>query len=97
MRKIAVFPKARPLIAIGGNMTETNKIKLGDTVTVHYQAGEGTNNPARKLDGQQFIVKRRQVISARPANRVYYELYGAVSEMGVPYGFLEEELIKLED
>ena len=71
------------------------KIKVGDPVMVRYPANEQTNNVARKLDGQEFVVKRRRVICTRPANRVYYELYGAVSEFGIPYGFLEDELIKL--
>lgn len=78
-------------------MTEAIRINPGDPVVVHYPKGEKTNNPATKYNGEQFIVKRRRVICTRPANRVYYELYGAVSDMGVPYGFLEEELIKVED
>jgi len=72
-----------------------DKIREGDLVLVCYPMNEQVNNPAKKLDGQQFVVKRRQVICTRPANRVYYELYGAESEFGIPYGFLEDELIKL--
>jgi hypothetical protein len=73
----------------------SGKIKPGDLVLVAYPQNEQTNNVARKLDGLQFIVKRKKTICTRPANRVYYELYGAVSDLGVPYAFLDDELIRL--
>lgn len=38
-------------------MATIGKIKLGDTVMVSYSTGEQTNNPARKLNGQEFVVK----------------------------------------
>ena len=74
------------------------KIKLGDTVMVSYNAGEQTNNPARKLNGQEFVVKAvHRVAESKNSSvtRAYYELFGAVSSRGVPYAFLEDELIKL--
>ena len=70
-------------------------IKPGDLVIVNYPMHEQTSNPARRLNGEQFVVKKRKVICTRPANRVYFELYGAKSKAGVPYAFLEEELIKI--
>ena len=76
-------------------MIDDNRIKVGDTVLVRYPMNEQTNNVANKFDGQEFVVKRKKVITTRPANRVYFELYGAVSKYGVPYAFLEDELIKL--
>jgi len=75
----------------------SGKIKSGDLVMIAYPVHEQTNNPAKKLDGQQFVVKRKKTICTRPANRVYYELYGAVSDMGVPYAFLDDELIRLKE
>ena len=74
---------------------DRKSIKPGDLVLVSYPMNEQTNNPARKLDGEQFVVKKRKVICTRPANRVYFELYGAKSKAGVPYAFLDDELIKL--
>ena len=74
------------------------EIKPGDLVLVSYPPSEKTNNPAHKLDGQQFVVKKKCVIKSRKnqrISRVYYELYDANSKAGVPYGFLEDELIKL--
>lgn len=73
-------------------------IRIGDNVIVSYPIGEQTNNPARKLDGQEFTVKSKHQIVGHKNTRVskhYFELYGAVSEFGVHYGFLEDELIKL--
>ena len=73
-------------------------IRIGDTVMVSYPMNEQTNNPARKLDGQEFTVKSKHQITGHKNTRVskhYFELYGAVSDMGVHYGFLDDELIKL--
>ena len=76
-------------------MIETNRIVPGDLVMVRYPTTEKTSNPAHELDGQQFVVKARKTINKGPASRSYYELYGAESKLGVPYAFLEDELIKL--
>lgn len=76
----------------------SHKIKVGDLVLVSYPIGEQTNNPARILNGLQFIVKSKHQVDAQKNTRVskhYFELCGAVSKMGVPYAFLEDELIKL--
>lgn len=75
-----------------------NKIGVGDLVMVSYPMGEQTNNPAHKLDGQEFVVKLIHRVPERKNSKVtrnYYELFGAVSKMGMPYAFLEDELIKL--
>lgn len=74
------------------------KINEGDLVMVAYPMGEQTNNPAHALDGQEFVVKAKHKVTGLKNSRVsrnYYELYGAVSKMGMPYAFLEDELIKL--
>ena len=70
------------------------KIAVGDRVTVSYFDGT-TNDPASKLSGQEFTVARRCPVKKRNVTLWYWELYGAVSEFGVPYGFCEEDLIIL--
>ena len=77
-------------------MTEIKKtIRIGDAVMVSYPLSDVTNNPARKLNGQEFIVKSKRCIDSRGGDRMLYELYGAVSNMGVPYSFLTDELKRL--
>lgn len=73
-----------------------NKVNIDDLVMVAYPIGEKTNNPAHKLDGEQFVVKsKRKARSDKGGDTYIYELYGASSDMGVPYAFLTDELIKL--
>lgn len=75
-----------------------DRIKAGDLVLVSYTTGEQTNNPARKFNGQDFVVKSVHRVAESKNSKVtraYYELCGAVSKMGVPYAFLEDELIRL--
>ena len=78
-------------------MKASDKIRIGDLVMVTYPTGEQTSNPAHSLDGQQFIVKSKRQLSrnGKGGDRYLYELYGAVSDMGVPYSFLTDELIRL--
>lgn len=72
------------------------KITLGSKVIVSYPAdGQFLNDPARKYDGKEFVVKRKRTIMVGKTPRWYWELYGAESEYGIPYGFCEEDLIKL--
>ena len=74
------------------------KPTIGDTVLVAFPTGDQTNNPARKFDGQEFVVKSiHRVAESKNSTvtRVYYELFGAKSDMGVHYAFLEDELILL--
>ena len=74
----------------------TTTIKRDDLVLVRYPLGEKTNNPAHKLDGEQFIVKAKHRPNTNKGGDTYiYELYGAESKKGVPYSFLTDELIKL--
>lgn len=71
------------------------KIKPGALVMVTFplmRDAEQTNNPARKLEGEEFTVKRRVNVNTRSGVKGYWELWGAVSDKGVPYGFLDEEL-----
>ena len=73
-------------------------IRIGDTVMVCYPMADQTNNPARKLDGQEFTVRSIHRVPESKNSKVtrqYYELDGAVSKLGVHYGFLDDELMKL--
>lgn len=79
-------------------MTDTSgdKVREGDIVMVSYPIGERTNNPAHKLDGQQFVVKKRYRPNVSKGGDIYlYELFGAVSDKGRPYTFLTDELIRI--
>lgn len=77
-------------------LTEDKKIRVGDLVMVAYPASEKTNNPAHRLDGQQFVVKSRRRPLCNKGGDVYlFELFGAESKAGKPYTFLTDELIKL--
>ena len=74
----------------------SGKIREGDLVMVAYPASEKTNNPAHRLDGQQFVVKSRRRPNISKGGDVYlFELFGAESKAGKPYTFLTDELIKL--
>lgn len=72
-------------------------IRKDDLVIVRYPLGEKTNNPAHKLDGEQFVVKTKRKVNAygKGGDSYIYTLYGAESKKGVPYSFLTDELIKL--
>lgn len=77
-------------------LTEDKKIRVGDLVMVAYPASEKTNNPAHRLDGQQFVVKSRRRPNISKGGDIYlFELFGAESKAGKPYTFLTDELIKL--
>ena len=77
-------------------LTEDKKIRVGDLVMVAYPASEKTNNPAHRLDGQQFVVKSRRRPFCNKGGDIYiFELFGAESKAGKPYSFLTDELIKL--
>lgn len=70
-------------------------IEIGNHVLVRYSGIKQTKDPAMKLDGQEFVVKRKKLIMVGRQPRYYWELYGAESEYGLPYGFCEEDLILL--
>ena len=78
-------------------MKANNRINIGDLIMVAYPQAEHTNNPARKLDGEQFVVKTKRKVNTygKGGDSYIYTLYGAESKMGVPYSFLTDELIKL--
>ena len=74
----------------------TSRIRVGDLVMVAFPVGEKTNNPAHRLDGEQFVVKSRRRPNVTKGGDIYiFELFGAESKAGKPYSFLTDELIKL--
>lgn len=72
-------------------------ITIGDRVMVSYPPAYKFNNPAKRLNGREYVVKSVHHIRDRyqRVDRKYYELYGAESKFGVSYAFLEEDLVKL--
>ena len=78
--------------------TTRKKILPGTLVMVSYPLEDGQiDNPAKKLEGQVFTVKRKCNVMVGRVRHSYYELYNAVSDKGVPYGFLEDELTVLSE
>lgn len=74
------------------------KILPGALVMVSYPLEDGQiDNPAMKLEGQVFTVKRKRNVMVGRIKHSYYELYGAVSDKGVPYGFMENELTVISE
>lgn len=77
-------------------LSAAKRIDPGDLVMVAYPSSEKTNNPAHRLDGQQFVVKSRRRPNVSKGGDIYiFELFGAESKAGKPYSFLTDELIKL--
>lgn len=73
-------------------------LSMGDKVKVCFPPSDKWNNPAKKYQGQEFVVKKRKFLfNSKTSGHCCYELYGAESEFGIPYTFLEDELIKLDD
>lgn len=72
------------------------KVMPGALVMVSYPIeNEQTKNPARKFDGMEFTVRTR--FQPNPHVKPQFTLYGAESEYGTPYWFLEDELIVLSE
>ena len=70
------------------------RIEIGTKVMVTYPRGEKSNNPAHKYDGQIFTVDGIQRYPRfAGANRTMYTLHGVESEFGLPYWFLDDELV----
>lgn len=69
-----------------------NGLKPGTRVMVSYPLEERQqiNNPARKLDGEIFVIRSRKDY---PGYKQMFTLWGADSDAGMPYWFLPEELI----
>ena len=69
-------------------------LKPGDMVMVSYPMNEKWNNPAHKYEGETFVIKSVKHYAHVAGNyRKMFTLYGAVSDKGMPYWFLPDELI----
>ena len=72
------------------------KILPGALVMVSFPIeNEQTKNPARKFDGQEFVVRKR----FQPTHLVkpQFTLYGCEGKNNKPYWFLEDELTVLSE
>ena len=85
------------MISAGLMLTMSKKkVMPGALVMVSYPIeNEQTKNPARKFDGMEFTVRTR--FQPVPTVKPQFTLYGAESEYGTPYWFLEDELIVLAE
>ena len=72
-----------------------NGIQIGQRVQVDVQGG--TNNPAAKLNGNVYTVKSKlsPAIYRGINAKAQYTLYGDETKHGLPYWFLEEDLVVL--
>lgn len=73
------------------------KILPGALVMVSYpmETNEQTKNVAKKFEGHEFVVKTRH--QPVPTKKPQFTLYGCESEYGLPYWFLEDELVVLSE
>ena len=72
-------------------------INIGSLVRVRF-TGKHDTDPAKKFNGQTFVVKSRKTIHQSKTDiRWLYELYGANSKKGMPYTFIEENLELIEE
>lgn len=75
---------------------ERTRLRPGSMVIVCYPMGEKWNNPAHKYEGETMVIKSvRNYPKAVGNSRKMYTLYGATSDAGMPYWFLEDELIPI--
>ena len=67
-------------------------LSIGHEVTVNIPLSERTTHKeVAKYQGQKMKIADRK--SYRHGTQVYYELVGAESEYGIPYGFAREWLV----
>ena len=78
-------------------MLYVKKLRPGSLVRVAVPSDK-TNNPAKKLNGREFVIKDvKHYSKGSGPNRAMFTLYGAESEAGMPYWFLPNELIYVRD
>ena len=76
--------------------------EVGNRVIVALDSNEQihTNQEVWKYQGEEHKVSRRRIISYGPrglSRGTYYELEGVVSDMDVPFCFLEDQLKPVYD
>lgn len=72
--------------------------EVGDLVKVALNPGGqiGSADEVWKYQGATKKISRRKTVYYGKGNHqlgIYYELEGVTSNMGVPFGFLEEQLV----
>lgn len=72
-------------------------IQIGSLVRVNFKTRKQQHDPAAKLQGQAFVVKKRISKRGGTETKYVYELYGAKSKYGIPYWFLEDTLDVIEE
>lgn len=74
-------------------------LKVGDKVIVRFSDKEQTKgNPVRNLNGQQFEIERvREIVygTSGALRGTEYYLKGVASPHGIPYAFIEEQLVRI--
>ena len=71
-------------------------MSVGDKVLVHIPAEDRINHRClMQYHEQTMKIADRRSIRRSKNNYVYYELVGAESKYGIPYGFIKEWLIQL--
>lgn len=71
-------------------------IRPGDDVMVHIPLEDRTHNEElMKYQGVVMPVTRR--VSGFRRTKYYFELEGAVSDKGIPYAFIMDWLVKMDE
>lgn len=69
-------------------------MSIGTKVLVHIPDDDkSVHREVARYHGQEMKIANR--VSLRKGTAIYYELVGAESQYGVPYGFVKEWLIQL--
>lgn len=76
--------------------------EVGNKVRVNLNAGEQIHSIQEvwNYQGHEAKISRRKILAYGKVGLqrgTYYELEGVKSRMGVPFGFLEEQLILIND
>lgn len=77
--------------------------KVGQKVRVNFAPSYSMIDGSRKFQGKELKISRRKIVkkptkygSSYDVGQIYYELEGAESQMHVPYGFLQENLVLID-
>lgn len=71
-----------------------NYMSVGQKVIVHIPPEDRmANKSLMQYHGQEMTIAKR--VARMKKQKVYYELVGAESEYGIPYGFIKDWLIPL--
>ena len=68
-------------------------MKLGTKVRVFISSKDECYSMLKKYNGKEMIISRKVI----KGPIIYYELEGAVSDMGIPYSFAPDHLINMSN